>query len=148
MEDIRAMLQVTMRRFGMLNKNCCTVDNLDISMVQSHILYEIARKNLPSMQEVADTIGMDITTFSRQIQTLKKMELVEKSQSAVDKRVYHLSLTTKGKQVEEGINDQMKHYLENVFSHLNKKEQDEVIRSLRVLNEAMGKSNMCCKPFS
>jgi len=148
MEDIRAMLQVTMRRFGMLNKNCCTVDCLDISMVQSHILYEIARKNLPSMQEVADTIGMDITTFSRQIQTLKKMELVEKSQSAEDKRVYHLSLTTKGKQVEEGINEQMKHYLENVFSHLNKKEQDEVIRSLQVLNEAMGKSNMCCKPFS
>ncbi|WP_417899590.1 MarR family transcriptional regulator [Bacillus haimaensis] len=148
MEDIRAMLQVTMRRFGMLNKNCCTVDSLDISMVQSHILYEIARKNLPSMQEVADTIGMDITTFSRQIQTLKKMELVEKSQSAEDKRVYHLSLTTKGKQVEEGINEQMKQYLGNVFSHINKKEQEEVMRSLQILNEAMGKTNMCCKPFS
>jgi DNA-binding MarR family transcriptional regulator len=148
MEDIRAMLQITMRRFGMLNKNCCTVENMDISMVQSHILYEIARKNLPSMQEVADTIGMDITTFSRQIQTLKKIELVEKSQSAEDKRVYHLSLTTKGKQVEDGINEQMKHYLENVFSHLNEAEQEEVMKSLQILNEAMGKSNMCCKPFS
>jgi DNA-binding MarR family transcriptional regulator len=100
------------------------------------------------MQEVADTIGMDNTTFSRQIQTLKKMELVEKSQSAGDKRVYHLSLTTKGKQVEDGINEQMKHYLENVFSHLNEAEQEEVMKSLQILNEAMGKSNMCCKPFS
>ncbi len=147
MEDVRAILQVTMRRFGMLNKNCCSVGDHDISQVQSHILYELARAEGPSMQQVAETIGMDITTFSRQIQTLVKLELVEKRQSAEDKRVYHLYLTENGKKVEREINQQMLHYLTNVFTHLSEKESEEVVESLKVLNAAMSKSNMCCKPL-
>ncbi|WP_404443636.1 MarR family transcriptional regulator [Sutcliffiella horikoshii] len=147
MEDVRAILQVTMRRFGMLNKNCCSVEDHDISQVQSHILYELARTESPSMQQVAETIGMDITTFSRQIQTLVKLELVEKRQSAEDKRVYHLYLTENGKKVEQEINQQMLHYLKNVFSNLSENESVEVVESLKVLNAAMSKSSMCCKPL-
>ncbi|KPB05252.1 MarR family winged helix-turn-helix transcriptional regulator [Bacillus sp. CHD6a] len=147
MEDIRAVLQITMRRFGMLNKNCCTVEKADISQVQSHILYELARSQGPSMQQVAETIGMDITTFSRQIQTLVKLELVKKRQSTEDKRMYHLYLTEKGKEMEDGINKQMHHYLANVFSNLSEKESTDVVESLKILNAAMSKSNMCCKPF-
>ncbi|KMJ60122.1 MarR family transcriptional regulator [Bacillus sp. LL01] len=147
MEDVRGILQITMRRFGMLNKNCCSVDNHDISQVQSHILYELARTEGPSMQQVAETIGMDITTFSRQIQTLVKMELVEKRQSSEDKRMYHLYLTEKGKKLEDEIHQQMLHYLTNVFSNLSEKESVEVVESLKVLNGAMSKSSMCCKPL-
>ena len=147
MEDVRAILQVTMRRFGMLNKNCCSVEGHDISQVQSHILYELARTGGPSMQQMAETIGMDITTFSRQIQTLVKMELVEKRQSSEDKRMYHLFLTEKGRKLEDEINQQMLHYLTNVFSNLSAKESVEVVESLKVLNAAMSKSSMCCKPL-
>ncbi|MGD6872750.1 MarR family winged helix-turn-helix transcriptional regulator [Sutcliffiella horikoshii] len=147
MEDVRTILQVTMRRFGMLNKNCCSVEDHDISLVQSHILFELARTEGPSMQQVAETIGMDITTFSRQIQSMVKMELVEKTQSAEDKRVYHLYLTRSGKKVEQEINQQMLHYLTNVFSNISEKEGEEVVKSLKVLNAAMSKSNMCCKPL-
>ncbi|ART77274.1 MarR family transcriptional regulator [Sutcliffiella horikoshii] len=147
MEDVRTILQVTMRRFGMLNKNCCSVKDHDISLVQSHILYELARTEGPSMQQVAETIGMDITTFSRQIQTLVKMELVEKTQSTEDKRVYHLYLTANGIKVEQEINQQMLHYLTNVFSNISEKEGEELVKSLKVLNAAMSKSDMCCKPL-
>lgn len=147
MEDVRAILQVTMRRFGMLNKNCCSVEDHTISQVQSHILYELARSEGPSMQHVAETIGMDITTFSRQIQTLVKLELVEKRQSAEDKRMYHLYLTESGKKLEDEINDEISHYLHNVFSNLTEKESKEVLASLKTLNAAMSKSSMCCKPL-
>jgi DNA-binding MarR family transcriptional regulator len=147
MEDVRATLQVTMRRFGMLNKNCCSAGGHDISLVQSHILYEIARTNSPSMQQIADTIGMDITTFSRQIQTLVKLKLVAKRKSHEDKRVYHLSLTSEGETVEKDINQQMIAYLGDVFSNVSEEEGEEIVEALKVLNRAMSKSNMCCKPL-
>ncbi len=147
MEDVRAILQVTMRRFGMLNKNCCSVENHDISQVQSHILYELARKEGPSMLQVAETIGMDITTFSRQIQNLVKLELVEKRQSTDDKRIYHLHLTDKGQDLEDGIHQQMLQYLSNIFSNLSEKESEDVLEALKVLNKALGESSMCCKPL-
>jgi DNA-binding MarR family transcriptional regulator len=146
MENLREILQITMRRFGVLDKNCCSIGNTEISLVQSHILYEIDKRNNPSMQEIAEIIGMDITTFSRQIQSLVKMELVKKQQSMNDKRVYVLQLTTQGKAVATSIDTQMNQYLEEVLSFMSDFEKETVIRSLKLLNSSMAKSNMCCHP--
>lgn len=147
MEDLRELFQIMARRFGLLNKNCCQIGGTNLSLVQSHILYEILRKDRPSMQQVADTLGMDITTFSRQIQTLIKMELVEKSPLPDDRRVYVLSLTTQGNFVAASIDAQMNQYLNEVFSHMSEFEKDMVTNSIKLLNEAMSKSSVCCKPL-
>lgn len=147
LDNLRDIFQVLTRRFGMLNKNCCLVGGMEISLVQSHIIHEIDKQNNPSVQQVADSLGMDVTTFSRQIQTLTKMGLVKKQQLPEDKRVYLLSLTTEGKFVSTTIDSQMNQYLQEVFSHMNEFEQDTVIRSIKLLNESMSKSSVCCKPY-
>jgi len=143
----RELLQVTARRFGLLNKNCCNVGNNEISLIQSHILYEIDRQHLPSIQQVADTLGMDVTTFSRQVQTLTKKNLVKKTALPEDRRVYALSLTVEGKFVAGSIDKMMNDYLEEVFSFMNEFEREKVIRSIQLLNESMLKSKMCCTPM-
>jgi DNA-binding MarR family transcriptional regulator len=147
MEDLRELFQIMTRRFGLLNKNCCQIGGTDISLVQSHILYEILRKDRPSMQQVAVALGMDITTFSRQIQTLIKMELVKKSPLSDDRRVSVLSLTTQGNFIAASIDAQMNQYLNEVFSHMSDFEKDMVINSIKLLTEAMSKSSVCCKPL-
>lgn len=147
-ENLRELFQVMTRRFGLLNKNCCQIGGIDISLVQSHILYEILRQDRPSMQQVADTLAIDITTFSRQIQTLVKMGLVSKTQLPQDRRVYILALTTQGNYVAAAIDEQMNQYLNEVFSHMSDFERDMVINSIKLLNEAMGKSSVCCRPIS
>ncbi|MFB5086972.1 MarR family winged helix-turn-helix transcriptional regulator [Psychrobacillus sp. PGGUH221] len=147
MENKRELFQLLTRRFGLLNKNCCSIGAVDISTVQSHILYEIDKQTSPSMQQIAETIAMDITTFSRQIQTLIKMELVKKTPSSTDKRVFILSLTVQGKFVATTIDESMNAYLEEVFSHMNEFERETVIRSIKLLNQAMSKSSVCCTPL-
>jgi DNA-binding MarR family transcriptional regulator len=147
MENLRELFQVMTRRFGLLNKNCCQVGEAEISLVQSHIVYEILRKDRPSMQQVADTLGMDITTFSRQIQTLVKMELVKKTPFPDDRRVSQLTLTTQGNYVAAKIDAEMNQYLNEVFSNMSDFEREMVIKSVKLLNEAMSKSTVCCKPF-
>lgn len=144
MENLRGLFQVMTRRFGLLNKNCCSAGGYDISLVQSHILYEIDHQHKPSMQQIAETLGMDITTFSRQVQSLVKMNLVKKTPFPEDKRVYILSLTTEGKFVATTIEKQMNTYLNDVFSHMNEFEKETVIRSIKLLNEAMAKTSNCC----
>ncbi|MFG3613343.1 MarR family winged helix-turn-helix transcriptional regulator [Rummeliibacillus stabekisii] len=144
MENKRELFQVLTQRFALLDKKCCSVGSVDISLVQSHILYEIDKQTEPSMQQVADTLAMDITTFSRQIQTLIKMNLVKKVPSSQDKRVFILSLTVEGVFVVTTIDHSLNEYLEEVFSHLNDFEQETVIRSIKLLNGAMSKSKFCC----
>lgn len=147
MEDIRELFQVMTRRFGLLNKNCCQIGGEEISLVQSHILYEIQRQSKPSMQQVADTLAMDITTFSRQIQTLIKMNLVSKTPLPEDRRVYQLALTTQGKFVAATIDAEMNQYLNEVLSNMSEFERDMVLKSIKLLNEAMSKSTVCCTPL-
>jgi len=146
MENTRELFQIMTRRFGLLNKNCCTVGGIDISPVQSHILYEVDRQHKPSMQQVAETLGTDITTFSRQVQNLIKLNLLQKTPDPSDRRVYTLSLTVEGKFVATTIDHQMNAYLDEVFSYMSDFEKDMVIRSIKLMNEAMAKSDKCCKP--
>lgn len=148
MENARELFQIMTRRFGLLNKNCCTVGGCDISLVQSHLLYEIDRKHNPSMQQVAETLGTDITTFSRQVQSLIKMNLVKKTPDPSDRRVFTLSLTVEGKMIATMIDQQMNDYLEEVFSHMSEYEKETVLRSIKLFNDAMGKSSKCCAPVT
>ncbi|MTH51892.1 MarR family transcriptional regulator [Bacillus mangrovi] len=147
METKRELFQIMVRRLGLLDKNCCTAADADLTLVQSHILAELERREAPSIQDVADTLGTDITTFSRQIQTMVKSGMITKKQSANDKRVYHLFLTEKGKNVSESINDQMNNFLEDVFSFMKPEEKEQVLTSIKLLNDSMAKSSMCCRPI-
>ena len=92
-QDIRELFQIFTRRFGFLNKHCCQAGGHDISLVQSHILFEIDRQHQPAMQQLAETLGTDITTFSRQVQSLIKMNLVKKAPDEDDRRISILSNT-------------------------------------------------------
>jgi DNA-binding MarR family transcriptional regulator len=147
--NLRGLMQMIVRRFGFLSERCCEdCCGEDISIVQSHILYEIARQQHPSMQDVAGALGIDITTFSRQIKTLVERELVKKTPHPNDNRVNLLSLTIKGKTTEQQINEEMNTYLADILSHLSEFERETVIRSIQLLDDAMRKSeNYCCPPL-
>lgn len=148
MENTRELFQIMTRRFALLNKKCCSVGSLDISPVQSHILFEVSRQHKPSMQEIAETLGTDITTFSRQVQSLIKLNLLQKTPDSTDRRVYTLSLTTEGQTVSDSIERQMNDYLDEVFSHLTAFEKETVLRSVRLFNEALAKLEINCIPVS
>ncbi|AIQ12918.1 MarR family winged helix-turn-helix transcriptional regulator [Paenibacillus durus] len=148
MESARELFQIMTRRFGLLNKYCCSVGGCDISLAQSHLLYEIDQRHKPSMQQVAEALGTEITTFSRQVQSLINMNLVNKTSDPNDRRVYTLSLTTEGKMIAGMIDQQMNDYLDEVFSYMTEFEKETVLRSVKLFNEAMGKSSRCCAPVT
>lgn len=146
-ENMREMFQIFTRRFGFLNKNCCVIEDLELSTIHSHILYEVERRCCPSMQETAEALGTDITTFSRQVQSLIKMDLLQKMPHPDDRRVQNLSLTARGKKVAKIIDEQMKQNLEEIFSNVSDEEKEMILHSIQLLNKAMAKSNQCCKPM-
>ncbi|WP_342435491.1 MarR family winged helix-turn-helix transcriptional regulator [Paenibacillus sp. FSL L8-0436] len=146
METPRELFQIMTRRLGLLNKDCCSVGGCNLSAAQSHLLYEIDRSHSPSMQQVAETLGTDITTFSRQVQSLVKMKLVTKTADKADRRVYTLALTPEGKMVAITIDHQMNAYLNEAFSNMSEFEVETLLRSIKLFNEAMGKSSNCCAP--
>ena len=144
-EDIGEMIRVLVKRFGILNANCCdTCCGEEVSPAQSHIILEIGKRSCPSMQDVAKCLCMDITTFSRQIKTLEARGLVIKSPDPGDKRINLLALTPEGTQVRNKINNHMREYLNLLFSGMTEFERDTVVRSVKLLSEALENSGICC----
>lgn len=147
LEQVRETFHVMARRLGLLDKNCCKTSEPNLSVVQSHILYEINKRREQSMQDLADAIGMDITTFSRQIQTLTKLELVVKTEHPEDRRISLLSLSEEGIRVVDTINEQMNAYFKEVFANMTEFERDTVLRSIQLLNQSLAQSSVCCSPM-
>lgn len=144
-QNIRELFQIFSRRFVFLNKDCCQSGGQAISLIQSHILYEINRQYEPSMQQIADTLGTDITTFSRQVQSLIKSKLVTKTPYVNDRRISILALTAEGKQVADDINQQMNQCFTDVFANMSEDEEEMVLRSIQLLNESMQNTSNCYK---
>lgn len=150
MNDMRDQIQTFVRRFGLLNaacrEECC---GQQVSMVQSHILGEVRRLNNPSMQRVADELGIDITTFSRQASRLQVKGLLERVGSPDDRRVTLLALTGEGEAVLRRIDAYMNDRLGRAFGCMSAFEQETVLRSLELLNSAIGRPDTeetiaCC----
>jgi DNA-binding MarR family transcriptional regulator len=106
------------------------------------------------MQRVADELGMDITTFSRQIKTLENKGLILRRTSPDDRRVSLLGLTDSGRNVTEKINRYMTAKIEQIFSFMTPFERETVTSSLGLLNTALAKAGesaternniACCK---
>lgn len=156
MNSIREELQLFVRRFGLLNSSCCEeCCGEQLSMAQGHILYEIRRVGRPSMQQVAEELGMDITTFSRQAKSLEAKGLIVRHVSPDDRRVNLLELTSAGKEIMGRIDSYMAARISKVFDQMSCFEQETVTRSLALLNQSLartgeagaspGRTVACCK---
>jgi len=156
MESVREKLQIFARRFGLLNAACCDeCCGEQVSLAQSHILYEIRRSGAPSMQQVAEELGMDVTTFSRQAKGLDARGLIARTVSPDDRRVTLLRLTAAGDDVLARIDSYMADRIDQIFASMTAFERETVVRSLGLLNEAVAKAGQagtrpegviaCCK---
>jgi DNA-binding MarR family transcriptional regulator len=144
MQNVREELQIFVRRFGLLNASCCDeCCGEQVSISHSHILFEVRRVGGPSMQRVAEELGLDITTFSRQIKTLEEKGLIHRRVSPDDRRVNILGLTESGLRVLANIDKYMEEKIEQIFSSMTPFERETVTRSLGLLNEAVFRAGCC-----
>ena len=107
------------------------------------------------MQRIAEELGLDVTTFSRQVKGLEGKGLVARRVSAEDRRVGLLELTPSGAAMLEKINRFMAKKIDGIFAQMSSFEQETVTRSLELLNHALitvgkaeaakGVSIACCK---
>lgn len=141
LHHFRQMLQLLIRRFGILEKGgaqCCGV-----SLVQSHILFEVDRQENLSLNDLSKSLGLDNSTLSRHIQGLVNRGLVQRIQSPSDRRYVMITLTEQGKRYEKQISNQMEEYLQEIISHIPQEKRGQVLESIDLLLEAMKKSNCC-----
>jgi DNA-binding MarR family transcriptional regulator len=142
--NVREVLQQLVRRFGLLQKDgaqCCGV-----SVVQSHIIYELFKRPQISLNELSDVLSIDTSTLSRQVQQLVENDMLNRLPDSKDRRYVVLSLTEQGEEQYQEIAKTMEDYIQGIFQNVPTDKKAQVLESLQILSNAMSQSSYCCTP--
>ncbi|WP_256575385.1 MarR family winged helix-turn-helix transcriptional regulator [Pseudomonas sp. NFPP28] len=85
--------------------------------------------------ELADRVGRDYTTVSRQVAKLESQGLVTRQASALDRRVRESVITEKGKAMTDRVDDARERIGMSIFSTWEEGDFDNLVRLMRKFAE-------------
>jgi len=97
------------------------------------LLVLIGRFGPIGVVELADRVGRDYTTVSRQVTKLEELGLTKHQKNAKDKRVNESAITPEGKAITDKIDEAREKIYEKIFLEWDKKEEQELERLLKKL---------------
>lgn len=101
------------------------------------LLVGIERRGPIGIVELADGTGRDYTTVSRQVTKLESLDLVERRQSATDKRVNEVVVTMKGKAMTDKIDATREKLARSIFKSWDQQDVNELVRLMRKFADAV-----------
>ena len=127
------------RRFERLTANQIKQDSCcqGVTLAQCHTILEIENLGQATTVALSKRLGLDKSTLSRTIDGLVNNGLTERAAHPTDRRFNLLSLTTKGQDVADHINQSDDDFYSRVFEGLESERHDEVIRNFEKLVLAM-----------
>ncbi|WP_250212129.1 MarR family winged helix-turn-helix transcriptional regulator [Pseudomonas fluorescens] len=85
--------------------------------------------------ELADRVGRDYTTVSRQVAKLESRGLILRQESAVDRRVRESVITEKGKAMTDRVDDARERMGVSIFSTWEEGDFENLVRLMRKFAE-------------
>src|SRR6202034_3469243 len=95
------------------------------------LLVGIERFGPIGVVEMADRVGRDYTTVSRQVAKLESLGLVARQGSATDKRVREAVITPKGKAMTDMVDSARDRIGRAIFETWDARDIDELVRLMR-----------------
>lgn len=81
--------------------------------------------------ELADRVGRDYTTVSRQVAKMESSGLVERQESTKDRRVRVAVITKSGKTMTDRVDQARKKIEEAIFQHWEERDVADLVRLMR-----------------
>jgi DNA-binding MarR family transcriptional regulator len=95
------------------------------------LLVVIERRGPIGVVDLADRVGRDYTTVSRQVAKLESLDLVERKASARDRRVSQATVTEKGKAMTDAVDRARERLVGTMFATWDDRDIEELIRLVR-----------------
>ena len=95
------------------------------------LLVGIERRGPIGVVDLADRVGRDYTTVSRQVAKLESLGLVERQASAADRRVREAVVTPRGKTMTDAVDLARDRIGRSIFQSWEEKDVAELVRLMR-----------------
>jgi DNA-binding MarR family transcriptional regulator len=101
------------------------------------LLVGIARVGPVGVVDLADRVGRDYTTVSRQVAKLETLGLVERRENPSDRRVREALVTPKGKAMTDAVDSARDRLGRDIFEDWDATERDDLVRLMRKFADAL-----------
>jgi DNA-binding MarR family transcriptional regulator len=101
------------------------------------LLVGIERFGPIGVVDLADRVGRDYTTVSRQVAKLESLGLAERRESLADRRVREAMVTANGRAMTDAVDAARDRMGRDIFETWDPREMDELVRLMRKFAEAL-----------
>lgn len=135
--NFRSALQNFTRQFDG-NGSIKTPCGVSISPTKAHAIMEVGSSDDENLnqKDLALLLGLNKSNITRLVQALERDGFFKRVTSKVDKRVFLLSLTAKGKKLCKRLETSSQSYVEELLANIPKSKQKNLIETLEELNRA------------
>jgi DNA-binding MarR family transcriptional regulator len=105
------------------------------------LLVMIERLGPIGIVDLADRVGRDYTTVSRQVSKLEELGLAERRENHVDRRVREAVITARGKAMTDKVDAAREKMARDIFSDWKVGEVRDLIRLMRRFADAVTQGN-------
>ena len=102
------------------------------------LLVGIERFGPIGVVEIADRVGRDYTTVSRQVAKLESLGLVQRQASAADRRVREAAISAKGKAMTDLVDAAREKIGRAIFETWDAHDVEDLVRLMRKFADALG----------
>ena len=106
-----------------------------LSVSQIEVLHFVVEKVNPTMKEIADYLEIKPPSATTIVETLCKKKLLKREISEKDKRIIRISFTENIWKFFKSVKNKKILILKSIFSKLEDKEKEELIRIIKILNK-------------
>jgi DNA-binding MarR family transcriptional regulator len=101
------------------------------------LLVVIERRGPIGVVELADRVGRDYTTVSRQVAKLEGLGFVERQAAAADRRVSQAAVTAKGKAMTDAVDQARERIVGAMFATWDDRDVKELVRLMQMFADAV-----------
>lgn len=141
-DEVGDIVRKLVRMFQLFERDQIKVHGFTTS--QCYSLLEIHKAKQISMNDLSDRMNLSSSTMTRILDTLVRDGYIDRQKSVEDRRLVLVSLTPKGNESADQLNDTVKAYYKKVIEGIPAGKLDDVLRSTDVLIHAFEKSNPNC----
>ncbi|AIZ59268.1 transcriptional regulator [Bacillus pumilus] len=129
--DLR-LFRVWMKAYQALFTNIQKdIEHYDIGFENFQILELLYSKGPQPVQKISDILSIPSGSMTYVVNKLEKQELVKRQCAPSDKRVFHVQLTEKGKQLFDDIFPKHTEVISQNLSFIEKEEKEQLIELLK-----------------
>jgi DNA-binding MarR family transcriptional regulator len=141
-DQVRALHEALVEIVGVLNRpqiDEMMVREAGLSLDRALFppLVIIERRGPIGVVDLADRVGRDYTTVSRQVAKLESLGLVERKAAAADRRISLASVTAKGKAMTEVVDRTRERLFGAMFATWDDHDVEELVRLMRKFADGM-----------